>query len=98
MRTILTWLGRLVVGLIILIAILVAFIYVRSEQLVNQTFHAPNVTLTVPSDAASIERGHHLATVVARWCPRSIEAASLGTVSVTLGAWKVWLTNCSLRT
>jgi mono/diheme cytochrome c family protein len=65
MRTILTWLGRLIVGLVILIAIVVAFIYVRSEQLVNQTFHAPDVTLTVPTDAASIERGHHLATVIA---------------------------------
>ena len=41
MRTILTWLGRLVVGLVILIAIVVAFIYVRSEQMVNQTYHAP---------------------------------------------------------
>jgi len=65
MRTILTWLGRIVVGLVILIAILAAFIYVRSEQLVNQSYHAPDVTLTVPTDAASIERGHHLATVVA---------------------------------
>ena len=36
MRTILTWLGRLVVAIIILIAIVVAFIYVRSEQMVNR--------------------------------------------------------------
>ncbi len=64
MRTILKWLGRLVVGLVLLIIIVAAFIYVRSEQLVSQTFHAPEVTLTVPTDAASIERGHHLATVI----------------------------------
>ena len=64
MRTILTWLGRIVVGLVVLIAILAAFIYVRSEQLISQTFHAPDITITVPTDAASIERGHHLATVV----------------------------------
>jgi mono/diheme cytochrome c family protein len=38
---------------------------VRSEQLVNQTFHTPDVSITVPTDAASIERGHHLTTVVA---------------------------------
>jgi mono/diheme cytochrome c family protein len=50
---------------IVLIIIVAAFIYVRSEQLVSQTFHAPEVTLTVPTDAASIERGHHLATVIA---------------------------------
>jgi mono/diheme cytochrome c family protein len=28
---------------IVLIIIAVAFVYVRSEQLVNQTFHAPDV-------------------------------------------------------
>jgi cytochrome c553 len=65
MRTILTWLGRIVVGLVVLIAIAAAFVYVRSEQLVNQTFHAPQVSLTVPADAAAIARGQHLATVVA---------------------------------
>ena len=65
MRTILTWIGRLIVGLIILIAIVAAIIYVRSEQMVNQTFHAPEVAITVPTDAASIERGHHIATVIA---------------------------------
>ena len=65
MRTILTWLGRIIVGLIILIAIAAAFVYVRSEQMVNQTFHAPEVAITVPTDAASIERGHHIATVIA---------------------------------
>jgi mono/diheme cytochrome c family protein len=65
MRTILTWLGRILVGLIVLIAIVVAFIYVRSEQMVNQTYHAPEVAITVPTDAASIERGHHIATVLA---------------------------------
>lgn len=64
MRTLLTWLGRIVVGLVVLIVIVVAFIYMRSEQLVSQTFHAPDVAITVPTDAASIERGHHLATVI----------------------------------
>jgi mono/diheme cytochrome c family protein len=65
MRTILKWLGRIVVGLVVLIAIVAAFIYVRSEQLVNQSFRAPDVSITIPTDAASIERGHHLATVIA---------------------------------
>ncbi len=64
MRTILNWLGRIVVGLVVLIAILAAFIYVRSEQMANETFHAPEVSITVPTDAASIERGHHIATVI----------------------------------
>jgi mono/diheme cytochrome c family protein len=64
MRTILTWIGRLIGALVIVIIIAVAVIYVRSEQLVNQSFHAPDVSLTIPTDAASIERGHHLATVV----------------------------------
>jgi mono/diheme cytochrome c family protein len=65
MRTVLKWLGRIVVGLVVLIAIVAGFIYVRSEQLVNQAFHAPDVSITIPTDAASIERGHHLATVIA---------------------------------
>src|SRR5712692_6038740 len=64
MRKILGCLGRIVLGVVVLIAIAVAFIYVRSEQLVSQTFHAPEVMITVPTDAASIERGHHLATVI----------------------------------
>jgi mono/diheme cytochrome c family protein len=64
-RTILTRLGRIVVGLIILTVVVAAIIYVRSEQMVNQTFHAPEVAITVPTDAASIERGHHIATVIA---------------------------------
>ncbi len=65
MRTIFTWLGRLLVGSIVLIAVVAAIIYVRSEQMVNQTFHKPEVAITVPTDAVSIERGRHIATVIA---------------------------------
>ena len=64
MRNTLKWLSRILGSLVVLIAIVAAFIYVRSEQLVNQTFSAPGVTLTVPSDAAAHERGHHIATVI----------------------------------
>src|SRR5262245_11781010 len=65
MRTILTWIGRLLAALVVIVLIAVAVIYVRSEQLVNQTFQAPQVSIKLPSDAASIERGHHIATVIA---------------------------------
>ena len=64
MRTVLTWLGRIVVALVVIIVLAAGFIYVRSEQLISQTFTAPQVSISVPSDAASIERGHHIATVI----------------------------------
>jgi mono/diheme cytochrome c family protein len=65
MRTILKWLSRLVGAVILLIIIAAAAIYVRSELLVNATYHAPDVSIAIPTDAASMERGHHMATVIA---------------------------------
>ena len=56
--------GLILGGLVGLIAIAALAIYIISERQLNQTYSAPVVQLTIPSDAASIERGRHLATAV----------------------------------
>ena len=56
--------GVIVGGLMGLLAIAAIAIYVISEAKVNQTYPRPAVSLTIPTDAASIERGRHLATAV----------------------------------
>ena len=41
-------------------------VYLVSEGKLRQTYPIPPETLTIPSDSASIERGHHLATAITK--------------------------------
>jgi mono/diheme cytochrome c family protein len=49
---------------VLLVVIVVGAIFIRGQMLYNEKFETPAVAVTVPTDAASIERGKHLMTVL----------------------------------
>lgn len=57
MRTVLKWIGIVLLGLlgVLLVAVLAIFIVSNSKS--NQTFDVPTTDLTIPTDAASIAEG-----------------------------------------
>jgi mono/diheme cytochrome c family protein len=63
-RKVLKWLG-IVLGVVagLLVAAVIA-LYALSEARLGRTYDVPPVAVTVPTDAASIARGEHLATVL----------------------------------
>jgi mono/diheme cytochrome c family protein len=60
MRTILKWIGYVLGGLLALLIMAAGIIYFQSESVLNKTYTAPQVNVTVPSDAATIARGKYL--------------------------------------
>jgi mono/diheme cytochrome c family protein len=64
MRRILKWIGTVLGGLLVLLLVLVGLVFIQSESIQNRTYETPAVSLTVPTDAAALERGQHLVTVV----------------------------------
>jgi cytochrome c553 len=63
MKRLLRWIGRTLVGLSVLGLVVYAVVYVRSEQILRRTYDVPRVTLSIPTDAASIIEGRRLAIV-----------------------------------
>jgi mono/diheme cytochrome c family protein len=60
-KKILRWLGIILGVLVVLILLAAVVVYFRSEALVNKTYDAPANNLTIPTDAAAVERGRYLA-------------------------------------
>lgn len=58
--------GRVVVGLALLIAVIVIAISVMSKRVLANRFEVTPGVVTVPSDSASIARGRHLATAIGK--------------------------------
>ena len=61
MKTLFKVLGFIVGGVVVLVGILAIVIYVRSNAKLHQTYTVTVAPVTVPTDAAAIERGKHLA-------------------------------------
>ncbi len=55
------WIKRIALGLLVLIGLAVAGVYLRSEYVLRKTFEIPLVAVAVPSDSASVAEGHRLA-------------------------------------
>jgi len=53
-------LGRIVLGLVALVLVLVATVYALSARALGKTYTIPDVALTIPADSASVARGEHL--------------------------------------
>lgn len=65
MQKILKWVG-IVLGILVgLVVIAAVGVYFASEGTLNRKYNAPQVSVTVPSDPAAIERGRHLVTTIA---------------------------------
>jgi mono/diheme cytochrome c family protein len=63
LRSILKWLGRVVVGLLAVIVVVLGLIYGVTQRRFAQRFTVPEHTLAVATDSATIARGEHLATI-----------------------------------
>jgi cytochrome c553 len=63
MKRILKWLGIAVAGLVVLLLIALAVIYLASQRAINKTYDVPLTSITVPTDSASIAEGKRLATL-----------------------------------
>jgi mono/diheme cytochrome c family protein len=65
MRGVLRWLVRIVLALVLIVAALVAYVYVASARLMARTYVVDVPQVPIPTDAASIARGKYLAEHVA---------------------------------
>ena len=58
------WIGIAIAGLAALLVVAVAAVYVVSSSRLNKRYSFPEESIAIPTDAASIERGRHLATSI----------------------------------
>ena len=63
MKRVLRWIGIALASVAGLAVIAYAVLYVLSEQALNRIYPVPAVTLSIPTDAESIQEGRRLATV-----------------------------------
>ena len=64
MGNVLKWIG-IVFGVLVALMVVAALgIFIASENVLNKTYFAPAASIAVPTDAAALERGKHLATSV----------------------------------
>lgn len=64
MQKVLRWIGIVLGALVALVVIAAIFVYVRSNMILNKQYTAPEDKITIPTDAAAIERGRYLANYV----------------------------------
>lgn len=60
------WVVRIILGLIILVIVIVGALYAIGSAKLNRTYSVAAQALTIPRDAASIDRGRHLAFAIAK--------------------------------
>jgi hypothetical protein len=63
MRKALKWVGVVLGALVGVVILALAAIYILSGVRFNKTYNVTVEPVTVPTDAASIEEGHRLATI-----------------------------------
>jgi len=70
MKRVLKWIGYFVGGVVAIIVVALAVVYVRSSSRLSRTYptqaDADAEALTFPTDSAGIERGHHLVVAVGK--------------------------------
>ena len=60
MKKVFKWIGIVVGGLVVLLVIVLAGMYISTEMRLNKTYAIQPEALAIPTDAASIERGQTL--------------------------------------
>lgn len=66
MKRLLKWIGYIVGGIVGVIVVCIAVIYAISSWRMSRTYDARAESIAIPTDAASIERGHHLVLAVGK--------------------------------
>ncbi len=67
-KKILKWVGLGFVVVLLLLAVAVGVLYSRGQARFNQTFAVQVENVAIPTDAASLERGQHLVTLMCAGC------------------------------
>ena len=67
---VLKWIGIVLGGLIGLIVLSALVLFAKSRWEFSKKFDVQAAAVTVPTDAASVERGHHLAVILCMECHR----------------------------
>lgn len=65
MRTVLKWVGRILGGLVGLVVVAGIVVFALATSKLNKTHDIAVAEVPIPTDAAAIERGEHLATSIA---------------------------------
>lgn len=68
MRRVLKWIGIVLGGLVGLLLLAAIALFAKSRLESSKRFDVQVESVAVPTDAASIERGHHLATILCMEC------------------------------
>lgn len=68
MKKVLKWIGIVLGALVVLLVAAVLFLYISGNSTINKTYDIQVGTIAVPDDAASVERGQHLAEVTCSGC------------------------------
>jgi len=66
MRKPLRLLGRLVLGVLVLVAVAAGLLYVLTERRITRRYDIPPEPIAIPTDAASIERGRYLVEAITK--------------------------------
>jgi mono/diheme cytochrome c family protein len=64
LKTGLKWIGIILGGLVGLLVVVLVVLYFIGTAKVNKTYEVPVETLSIPTDAAALQRGEHLATIL----------------------------------
>ena len=62
-RRVLKWIGIVLGGLVAVLAVAFAVLYVAGGAKFNKAYTVPVESITVPTDAAAVQRGEHLAVI-----------------------------------
>jgi len=68
MKKVLKWIGIVLGALAVLLIAAGLFLYISGNSTINKTYDVQVETVDIPEDAASIERGRHLAEVTCSGC------------------------------
>lgn len=63
MKQLVKWVGRIVIGLLILIAIAALGLYIASNRKIGKTWDIAAQSITVPADSATLARGDHFSQI-----------------------------------
>ena len=64
MKTVLKWLGRAVLAIVALVAVILIVAYAVSSRILNKSYDAPAVAVAIPSDSASLAEGERFARIL----------------------------------
>lgn len=67
-KSILKWIGIVLGVIVVLVLVGIGVLYFRAQAKFNQTYTVEVERVSIPTDAASIERGHHLTSVICAGC------------------------------